>query len=85
MLVIFSISKYLYFFRGGYESSCVNGHVGPLCSSCEIYGPLKFTKDVGNVCSLCIDDGENAVKILFIGFTLGILLVWIIRSLKINH
>ena len=65
--------------RGGYNSTCVSGHVGPLCSSCDIYGDIKYTKDVGNVCSECINYAVNVIRTLLIGVALGVLLAVVIR------
>jgi len=53
----------------------VNGHVGPLCSSCEIFGDIKYTKDVGNVCSECDSYAVNVIRTLLIGFAIALLLV----------
>lgn len=49
----------LWIFRGGYESKCLTGYIGPLCQTCDIYGSTIYRRSGLFECSECGDEGVN--------------------------
>lgn len=50
---------------GGYYSNCSLGFTGPLCKSCDISGPIKYTKS-GSNCLECASAASNITQIIFL-------------------
>ena len=54
----FSSNKIFFINRGGENSTCMEGHTGPLCGDCE----KKFSK-FGEKCSICASESLNLISI----------------------
>ena len=55
----------LIFFRGGPDSTCAYGYVGPLCQTCDIDGETKFIKSSDDICIQCEDPSKSIPQIIF--------------------
>lgn len=74
--------------RGGLDSQCSNGYMGPLCSVCIYNENMKNYKISDNICVECQSLAVNIIIIIVFVLMVGTVLIFIMRYwifLNKNH
>lgn len=71
--------------RGGYESGCSTGYVGPLCQTCDVFGPVIYRKSGLFQCTECGDESVNVILLILASGAIFVFYIILIKfSLKVK-